>query len=64
MPTSPRSNVKGAAVTQAEKRRSIDVGPKMGQVSTAAYWYKNGHFASDDEARGAFGRRDAVAQRD
>ena len=54
MPTAGRSSVKAIAVTQAEKRRGIDVGPRVGQVSTAMYWYKGGHFANDDEARGAF----------
>ena len=50
----PKSPTKGIAVTQAEKRRSIDVGPQIGQVSAASYWYKAGHFANEDEARGAF----------
>lgn len=40
--------------SQTEKRQGIDVGPLMGQVSTAAYWYRQGHFANDDEAQGAF----------
>ena len=54
MSTTVRSSVKAIAVTQAEKRRGIDVGPRMGQVSTAMSWYKGNHFASEDEARGAF----------
>ncbi len=42
------------AVTQRERRQSIDIGPRMGQVSPVMYWYKNGHFKNDDQARGAF----------
>jgi hypothetical protein len=41
-------------MNQKEKRQGIDVGPGMFQVSTAAYWYRNGHFKNEDEARGAF----------
>jgi hypothetical protein len=41
-------------VTQKEHRRSIDVGPLMTQVSPVNYWYQQGHFANEDEARGAF----------
>lgn len=48
------SNIDAPAHTQKEKRRSIDVGPRMSQISTAAYWYRGGQFANDDEARGAF----------
>jgi hypothetical protein len=40
--------------TQREMKPRIDVGPGMGQVSTAAYWYRHGHFENDDQARGAF----------
>lgn len=39
---------------EAENRRSINVGPKMSQVSPVVYWYRGGHFKNDDEARGAF----------
>jgi len=41
-------------MNQKEHRRQIDVGPGMHQVSPVMYWYKAGHFASDEEARGAF----------
>lgn len=41
-------------ITQKEHRRNIDVGPGMTQVSTVMYLYKQGHFANEDEARGAF----------
>lgn len=41
-------------MTQKEKRRGIDVGPHMNQVSSVAYWYKQGHFSNEDEAMGAF----------
>ena len=50
----PKNSVKAIAVTQADKRRGVDVGPKLGQVSPVVYWYRGGHFQSDDEARGAF----------
>jgi hypothetical protein len=40
--------------TQREHRQGIDVGPGMNQVSSAHYWYQAGHFANEDEARGAF----------
>lgn len=40
--------------TQAAIRRAIDVGPRIGQVSPVGYWYRAGHFSSDDEAQGAF----------
>jgi len=40
--------------TQKDLRRGIDVGPGVNQVSSAAHWYKQGHFKNDDEARGAF----------
>lgn len=49
-----KNPVKDIAVTQAEKRRGVDVGPMIGQVSPVIYWYRSGHFANDDEARGAF----------
>jgi len=45
---------KGTAPTQREHRRGIDVGGGMGQVSTAAYWYRARHFANESEALGAF----------
>lgn len=54
MPVSSRSLLKKAAVTQKDKRRGIDVGPTMSQVSPAIYWYKAHHFRNEDEARGAF----------
>jgi hypothetical protein len=54
MATKTGSAVKHPAITQAEKRRGIDVGPGLTQVSTAAYWYQGGQFMNDDEARGAF----------
>ena len=54
MPNSSGSIAKGIAVTQKDKRRGINVGPKIEQVSSATYWYRAGHFANDDEARGAF----------
>lgn len=41
-------------ITQAEIKRSVNVGPTMAQVSPVMYWYKNGHFASKEEALGAF----------
>jgi len=40
--------------TQREHKQSVEVGPGFGQVTTVADWYRNGHFATDDEARGAF----------
>lgn len=40
--------------TQREHRRAIDIGPRIGQVSSARYWYDAGYFESDNEARGAF----------
>lgn len=40
--------------TQGTIRRSIDVGPAMGQVSSVTYWLRQGYFANEDEARGAF----------
>ncbi len=40
--------------TQAEIKRSINTGSNIGQVSPVRYWYNNGHFKNDDEARGAF----------
>jgi hypothetical protein len=39
---------------QRDKRRGIDVGSGLHQVSPVSYWYKNGHFKNEDEARGAF----------
>ena len=39
---------------ESEKRRSIDVGPNMSQVSPVMYWYREDYFDNDDEARGAF----------
>lgn len=50
----PKVQVKPVAVTQREIRRSIDVGPTIAQVSPVAYWYKNGHFENEIEAKGAF----------
>ncbi|MDO8989888.1 MAG: hypothetical protein Q7U91_09665 [Sideroxyarcus sp.] len=41
-------------MSQKAKRSGNDVGPKMSQVSPVAYWYKNGHFRNEDEAKGAF----------
>lgn len=41
-------------MTQREKRRGIDIGEGMKQVSSVNYWYKHGHFQNDNEARGAF----------
>ena len=41
-------------MSQKEKRKNIEVGPKMSQVSPATYWYRNGYFKNEDEARGAF----------
>lgn len=35
-------------------RRSVDVGPFLDQVSPVSYWYQQGHFRNEDEARGAF----------
>ena len=40
--------------TQREHRRGVKVGDGMFDVSTPMYWYKHGHFKTDDEARGAF----------
>lgn len=37
-----------------ENRRDIGVGPGMSQIIPVAYWYREGHFKNDDEARGAF----------
>ena len=42
-------------MTQRVKRRGIDVGEGMTQVSSVNSWYKHGYFQNDDEARGAFG---------
>lgn len=53
MPTTKRT-MRDVAVTQKEKRLGIDVGPGFTQVSPVAYWYKQGRFQNDDEARGAF----------
>lgn len=39
---------------QKDHRRQVDVGEGLSQVSPVAYWYRQGHFATDDEARGAF----------
>ena len=39
---------------ETEKRRSIKVGDDISSVSTVAYWYKHGHFTSEEEAQGAF----------
>lgn len=41
-------------MSQKDMKRGIEVGPEFSQVSPVAYWYKNGHFKNDDEARGAF----------
>lgn len=51
--TARRSGAAGA-ITQKEKRQSIDVGSGLSQISPVAYWYKSGHFKNEDEARGAF----------
>jgi len=40
--------------SQRARRRGIDIGAGLTQVSPAMYWYRHGHFRSDDEARGAF----------
>lgn len=42
------------ARTQKERRQTIDIGPAIGQVSPVMYWYRAGHFASEEQARGAF----------
>ena len=47
-------NGKPVLMTQAEIRRSVSVGPLMGQVSSVKYWFHHHHFRNDDEARGAF----------
>ena len=47
--TKPRGRI-----TQATYRRGVDVGPGRTQVRPVAYWYKQGHFASEAEAHGAF----------
>lgn len=39
---------------QKNVRSAVDVGGKLSQVSPVMYWYKNGHFSNDEEARGAF----------
>lgn len=39
---------------QRDKKRGIDVGSGLHQVSPVSYWYKYGHFKNEDEARGAF----------
>lgn len=39
---------------QRDIKSKISVGPGMNQVSPASYWYKQGHFRNEDEARGAF----------
>lgn len=41
-------------MTQAQIKSSVDVGPKMGQVSTVRYWHDNGFFRNEGEARAAF----------
>lgn len=41
-------------MNQKEIRSKVDVGPNIGQVSTAMYWYRAGKFDNDDQARGAF----------
>jgi hypothetical protein len=49
-----RSAIRTPAYTQAEKRRGIDVGGLFSQVTAVGTWYKAGHFASEEAARGAF----------
>jgi hypothetical protein len=46
--------MKKPLINQREMRQGIDVGSRMNQVSPASYWYKQGHFKNEDEARGAF----------
>jgi hypothetical protein len=41
-------------MNQRDRKRTIDIGDRMGQVTTVASWLRNGHFANADEARGAF----------
>jgi transcriptional regulator with XRE-family HTH domain len=41
-------------LTQKDHRQLVDVGSNMNQVSSVMYWYKDGHFKTEDEARGAF----------
>jgi hypothetical protein len=41
-------------VTQREIRQGVDVGSGLMAVSPVAYWYKAGHFETEEAARGAF----------
>lgn len=47
-------NSKRRTPTQADIRKSVDVGPTLAQVSPARYWHDSGFFRNEDEARGAF----------
>ena len=49
-----KNSVSAKAMSQKEIRSVVNVGPNIGQVSTVSYWYKHGHFSTEDEAKGAF----------
>lgn len=50
----PSAKTKPGQATQKEMRRGVDVDGNMFSVISAAAWHRQGHFANDDEARGAF----------
>jgi hypothetical protein len=39
---------------QTTTRRGVEVGPGFDKVTPVSWWYRNGTFKGDDEARGAF----------
>jgi hypothetical protein len=45
---------KQTQMSQREMKQRIDVGPAIGQVSPVIYWYRHGHFSSEEQAQGAF----------
>ncbi len=40
--------------TQGEIKRGVTVAGGIGSVTTVSDWYKNGHFATEEQALGAF----------
>src|SRR5687767_10535649 len=54
MGAAKKRGAKSTGPTQAEHKQAIKVGPRIGEVSSAMYWYEGGHFDNEDEARGAF----------
>ena len=43
-----------AKITQREMRQGIIVDGGLMDVSSVTYWYRSGHFGSDEAAAGAF----------